>query len=156
MDNIQTPNGNDVLCGRGRAIMNHQGNKNFRALIQKYNLDWVKRFSSLKNKREIVQRIVNDVKNQSPPGRFLKKDRKTDIWHDIGHNQSLEKTRQALRDEAKKYNDAENCLVPDDSSFETVTNDSFELKVSIFFVCGIKINNILCTHVFIYFSILRI
>jgi len=37
---------------------------------------------------------------KSPPGRFLKQDKETGLWHDIGYKQALAKTRQALREGA--------------------------------------------------------
>lgn len=33
-----------------------------------------------------------------PPGRFLKQDASTNLWHDIGKKEALTKIRQALRE----------------------------------------------------------
>jgi hypothetical protein len=48
----------------------------------------------------IARRIVEAVRNQSPPGRFLQKDAKTGLWSDIGDGKAREKTSQALREGA--------------------------------------------------------
>lgn len=44
--------------------------------------------------------MVEAVRNQSPPGRFLQKDGKTGLWNDIGDGRAREKTSQALREGA--------------------------------------------------------
>jgi hypothetical protein len=40
------------------------------------------------------------VRARDPPGRFLKQDPATKLWHDIGEKKALDKTRQALREGA--------------------------------------------------------
>ena len=47
----------------------------------------------------IARRIVEAVRNQTPPGRFLSKDSKG-MWNDIGDGRAREKTSQALREGA--------------------------------------------------------
>ena len=44
--------------------------------------------------------IVDEIKNRTPPGRFLKQDNNTKLWYDIGEKKALDKTRQALREGA--------------------------------------------------------
>ena len=44
--------------------------------------------------------IVNAVRSQTPPGRFLQKDSKTNQWFDVGDQRAQEKTSQALREGA--------------------------------------------------------
>ena len=44
--------------------------------------------------------IVNAVRAQNPPGRFLQKDAKSDNWYDVGDQRAQEKTSQALREGA--------------------------------------------------------
>ena len=44
--------------------------------------------------------IVDEVKARNPPGRFLKQDKDTKLWYDIGEKKALDKTRQALREGA--------------------------------------------------------
>merc|ERR1712106_917326 len=44
--------------------------------------------------------IVNAVRSQNPPGRFLQKDSKSNHWFDVGDQRAQEKTSQALREGA--------------------------------------------------------
>ena len=53
-----------------------------------------------KQKMLLSQSIVNAVRSQNPPGRFLQKDGKTDLWYDVGDKRAQEKTSQALREGA--------------------------------------------------------
>jgi len=53
-----------------------------------------------RQKMLLSQSIVNAVRSQNPPGRFLQKDAKTDLWYDVGDKRSQEKTSQALREGA--------------------------------------------------------
>lgn len=46
------------------------------------------------------QIIYDEIRTMKPPGRFLKQDPKTKLWHDIGKKAALAKTRQALREGA--------------------------------------------------------
>lgn len=47
----------------------------------------------------IARRVVEAVRNQTPPGRFLSKG-SDGLWHDIGDTRAREKTSQALREGA--------------------------------------------------------
>ena len=49
-------------------------------------------------KEEIAKKIVSMIHNQQPPGRFLKQDPTTRLYHLQGEENALEKARQALRD----------------------------------------------------------
>lgn len=53
-----------------------------------------------KQKMLLSQSIVNAVRSQTPPGRFLGKDAKSDTWQDVGDKRAQEKTSQALREGA--------------------------------------------------------
>lgn len=46
--------------------------------------------------------IVRAILNGDPPGRFLKKDKKTGLWYNIGDKRAAEKTSQALREKTKE------------------------------------------------------
>ena len=54
-----------------------------------------------RQKMLLSRSIVNAVRSQNPPGRFLQKDGKTKLWFDVGDQRAQEKTSQALR-EGKK------------------------------------------------------
>ncbi|KAL3806185.1 hypothetical protein ACHAXA_011734 [Cyclostephanos tholiformis] len=69
---MTTPSCNDVLFGRGFAIGTHPGNRHFRHVVR----TWKPAFDTAKKKEKkmIAQRIVEDIKNLDPPGRFLIED----------------------------------------------------------------------------------
>lgn len=53
-----------------------------------------------RQKMLLSRSIVNAVRSQNPPGRFLQKDSKTKLWSDVGDQRAQEKTSQALREGA--------------------------------------------------------
>ena len=95
---IKTPHDNDVLCGRGGGTNHHPGNKQYRKLVEDRKRDYVN--SSKRGKPLLSRSIVEAVREQDPPGRFLTKDDKTGLWYDIGDQKAREKTAQALREGA--------------------------------------------------------
>jgi hypothetical protein len=48
----------------------------------------------------VALEIIRYWRGQDPPGRFLKIDEKTGLWHDVGDKKAREKTSQALREKA--------------------------------------------------------
>mmetsp|Transcript_24084 Transcript_24084/g.66760 ORF Transcript_24084/g.66760 Transcript_24084/m.66760 type:complete len:990 (+) Transcript_24084:417-3386(+) len=100
---VDTPNPNDVLCGRGGNINSHTGNEQFRKLVEKRKRVYLTaRFK--REKRLIASSIVNEIRAMKPPGRFLarKGSMKDDsgFWYDIGDEKARDKTSQALRENA--------------------------------------------------------
>ena len=91
-DNIEKPEANDVICGRGGSSNRHLGNIHFRELVaankQTYNT------LTKKQKMMIARKIVDTIHGTNPPGRFLAKDLDTGLFYDIGLPRSLEKTSQ--------------------------------------------------------------
>ena len=53
-----------------------------------------------RQKMLLSRSIVNAVRSQNPPGRFLQKEAKSDLWYDVGDQRAQEKTSQALREGA--------------------------------------------------------
>jgi hypothetical protein len=53
-----------------------------------------------KQKLLLSMSIVNAVRSQSPPGRFLQKDANSELYYDVGDQRAQEKTSQALREGA--------------------------------------------------------
>jgi len=96
---ISKPTPNDVLCGRGGGSQNHIGNKEYRAVIAANKRQYIGLPRKLKSL--LVESIVNAVRLQSPPGRFLEKDNKG-LWADIGDKRAFAKTCQAIREGAPK------------------------------------------------------
>lgn len=101
MINIETPHTNDVLCGRGNAINDH--NLHYRYLVQLYKKDYITCPRSEKGKYSIL--IVHAVRISDPPGRFLTKNPKTKLWYDIGDRKAVIKVKQALREGAPELKD---------------------------------------------------
>jgi len=95
---IQEPHTHDVLSGRGNFVNYHPGNEHFRSLVQKQKAAYVN--CSKQQKGKFSQLIVDQIRSQNPPGRFLKQDSETKLWNDIGEKKALDKTRQALREGA--------------------------------------------------------
>ena len=103
MEGITEPHKNDVLCGRGGGSNNHSGNESFRELVNRVKCDYLG--CPKREKPVLAMRIVQAVRAQSPPGRFLQHDKLTELWKDIGDNKAREKTSQALREGAPLIRD---------------------------------------------------
>ncbi|KAL3910883.1 MAG: hypothetical protein SGILL_007510, partial [Bacillariaceae sp.] len=97
---IVDPNENDVLCGRGGRINSHAGNVQFREIIHSRKKEYLAPTTKKLEKAHIAAAVVNDIRGMDPPGRFLKEDRDTGLWFDIGDAKAIKKTGQALREDA--------------------------------------------------------
>jgi hypothetical protein len=95
------PTQHDVLCGRGNSINMHVGNKLFRAMIMSLKIDYLLAPKPLK--ALFPSKIISQIKELDPPGRFLKFDMSTREWSEIDIKQAIAKTRQALREGAPSY-----------------------------------------------------
>eukprot|EP00557_Chaetoceros_sp_GSL56_P011969 CAMPEP_0176476832 /NCGR_PEP_ID=MMETSP0200_2-20121128/275_1 /TAXON_ID=947934 /ORGANISM="Chaetoceros sp., Strain GSL56" /LENGTH=512 /DNA_ID=CAMNT_0017872553 /DNA_START=3350 /DNA_END=4885 /DNA_ORIENTATION=+ len=95
---IKDINDNDVLCGRGGATNSHCGNRSYRKLVKKFKDKYLK--AKKKEKPSVAAEVVEIIRNLNPPGRFLKKDKETGWYLDIGDARAKEKTSQALREGA--------------------------------------------------------
>ena len=91
---IEEPSSNDVLCGRGGDVNGHIGNLRMRG----FGVDVRDVYKQAKKsqKRKIAARIVQKV--QSVGGRFLKRDKDTGLWWEVGDEQAITKVSQALRE----------------------------------------------------------
>lgn len=109
-------NRNDVLCGRGGETNHHPGNVQYRRLVKTHQRAYLE--AKRRDKPRIAKIIVDQIRNQNPSGRFLKKIGSGDqlVWQDVGNVKAREKTSQALREGAPEIRD----------KFETksVTNNS--------------------------------
>lgn len=98
LKDITAPHPHDVLCGRGGGTNNHVGNSHWRMLVAANKQLYV---TLPKRQKMLLSRsIVNAVRSQNPPGRFLQKEAKSDLWYDVGDQRAQEKTSQALREGA--------------------------------------------------------
>jgi len=91
-----SPQKNDVLLGRGTPNYIFNGNIHFRNII-KENVD---SFSSAKSnieKKMISKDVLQRLKNQCPPGRFIRYDSKDNVWIEATNEESELKIAQAFR-----------------------------------------------------------
>ena len=98
LKDIKEPHENDVMYGRGGGTNHHPGNKRYRKMVEDRKLDYVN--SKRLDKPLVALDIIRVWRAQEPPGRFLKLDEKTGLWHDVGDKKAREKTSQALREKA--------------------------------------------------------
>ena len=95
---ITKPHPHDVLAGRGNSINMHPGNLYFRSVVKHLKNEYV---ITPKNEKPVFAKVIFEhIRSLDPPGRFLKKD--GNEWVDIGMKKALDKTRQALREDADK------------------------------------------------------
>jgi hypothetical protein len=85
----------DVVCGRGRATLKHDGNKAFRKTASLF----LRRFLACK-KREQKQQCIATIIDviRSSGGHFLKFDDSSNQWYDIGDKSAAAKVGHCLRD----------------------------------------------------------
>jgi len=100
LHHIVVPRDHDVLSGRGHFTNKHPGNQRYRSLVTKYK--GAHKACGYLDKCIFPNEIVNVIRNLDPPGRFLKQDFTSKLWHDIGMKKTLEKTQQALREGASE------------------------------------------------------
>jgi len=104
---------NHSLCGRGGSINSHPGNRVFRGWVaqrrESYNLA-----ESKADKSRITSEILEQVRDQGPPGRFLHKivegnSKRNDpynisgYWFEVDDVKALAKISQALREGAPAF-----------------------------------------------------
>lgn len=89
---------NNFLALGGQSN-SHAGNAQWRMLVAANKELYVS--LPKKQKMLLAQSIVNAVRSQNPPGRFLQKDvNGNNLWYDVGDKRAQEKTSQALREGA--------------------------------------------------------
>lgn len=104
MKNIPKPDEHDVIFGRGAGTNYHPGNKLWRDMVEARKEDYLntERFA----KPLIAFDINKKWRDLKPPGRFLKLDKETNLWNDVGDARAKTKTAQALRE--KKWDPGDN------------------------------------------------
>merc|ERR1719223_16552 len=95
---INIPHPHDILVGRGNGANQHPGNVYFRELVQRFKYRYIHTPSS--EKKFITKHIINEIGKRNPPGRFLKQNPENDLWDTLEIDKTLEKTSQALRENA--------------------------------------------------------
>lgn len=124
---IRRATSSDVVCGRGKTAINHEGNRRFRDYIGLH----VDAFLSARNrqaKNELVVDIVKAVRESG--GKFLRKEG-NHHWVDIGDKKAYEKVGHALRDAHAERLKHESTMVSGDtipmlslSSFQSLYDSS--------------------------------
>ena len=89
---------NDVLAGKGNRVQNHQGNKNYRAIIVKWKPDYAKTKEHTE-KDVVAYNVLKELKSLSPPANFLIK--LEDHWYPMDEAAIIQKIKQALREKKK-------------------------------------------------------
>ena len=85
----------DILCGRGRGIWDHKGNRQFKQRIQSHAVEYSTAKTNM-DKGAVVASMVDEMRGEGVL--FVKKDMKAQVWYDIGEYHAREKTSHALRD----------------------------------------------------------
>jgi hypothetical protein len=90
------PGPDDVICGRGKKCYNHIGNERFRQRVMTHLEEYSLAKSKL-DKSGVLSKVVDEVRQQSPNGGFVKQD-EHGAWHEVGDFLAREKTSQSFRD----------------------------------------------------------
>ena len=130
LKDIHAPHPHDVLCGRGGGTNNHVGNSHWRMLVAANKQLYV---TLPKRQKMLLSRsIVNAVRSQNPPGRFLQKEAKSDLWYDVGDQRAQEKTSQALREGAPDIRSQfSNLDCTDDSTYANTDSTGVTSSVTV-------------------------
>ena len=86
-----------VICGRGKKVFNHVGNRRFRALCDQ-NLEKYAACKSKIEKSVIVMSIVDRIREGSKNGGLVKRDKVSGRWFEVGDSAAREKVGQQLRE----------------------------------------------------------
>jgi len=116
------PTKKDILCGRGKGNLRHEGNQYFmkiiRANLQRYT-DAPKRI----DKSLVVSLIVSSLKDDGY--KFVRQDTKTRRWFQLSEPQVHEKTGHAIRDILKKGGNQAQQQQPSQSKQAMSMNNNF-------------------------------
>ena len=105
----------DCICGRGKVAFNHVGNKYFRSLIELARNSYLKAETKIQ-RSSVVSNVVNAVRSKcggTGGAGFVKQNKLTGEWIEVGDHLAREKVGQSLREtlaikyksshKAKKY-----------------------------------------------------
>lgn len=99
------PNSKDILCGRGKGNLKHEGNQYFMKIIRG-NLKRYTEAPKRIDKSLVVSLIVSSLRDEGY--NFVRKDTKANRWFHLTEPQVHEKTGHAIRDILKKDPNAAN------------------------------------------------
>lgn len=92
---ITSPGPFDVICARGKLALLHPGNLRYKKLVQQI-LDEYENAHSKLHKSQIVTRIADTIRRDSPAGGFIKQI--NGKWHEVGDHVAREKIGQSVRE----------------------------------------------------------
>jgi len=92
---IEFPTSKDVLFGRDADSWNHEGNRNFRFVVAKYQEQY--HLTKLRTEKvTIVAKIVKELRESG--ARFLRRDCRSKKWFEVDRKAYIEKAGHAIRD----------------------------------------------------------
>ena len=97
MQGIVMPSQNDIISGRGKGVLNHAGNKNYRAIIAKWKLEYVKT-TTHQEKNAVTSKVLKELRSLCPPANFLIRPDDSDLWYPMDEAAIIQKIKQALRE----------------------------------------------------------
>ena len=93
---------NDVIIARGREASDFAGNIQFQGIVAKYQAEFANLSPYSRKRGFIARRIIDDVRNKSPPGRFLKEDALSGLWYETGQEEAIKMAMITLRSHSRK------------------------------------------------------
>ena len=91
-----TPHAHDVLCCKHTTVFLHAGNVHFRNLLYTNHEAYVSAKANRQKQSLIIRKVVEEVKERDPPGRFLRIQATTSLWGEISDKEAAAKTRNAF------------------------------------------------------------
>lgn len=111
----------DVVCGRGKGSYNRPGNMHFRAIVRDHIDEYLAARSKI-DKSLVLNKIIEEVREQDEGrARFVKQD-KAGKWIEIGNEVAREKCGHAIREAIAARNDQASldALLPPDATLSCV------------------------------------
>ena len=94
---VQVPSENDVILS---LFNTHQGNVKLRNLVLRMEFEYNNPSITKFDWAHIAARTLWTIRASDPPGRFLKQDKGTEMWEEIGDQEAFRKVVQLLRENA--------------------------------------------------------
>lgn len=93
-----TPGDNDVIVGRGKVCYQHNGNLHLNKIVASVIVVYSDPDSTKKSKSDLIKSLMQQVRENSPQGGFVKFDSETGRWFEVGDRIAREKVSQCFRD----------------------------------------------------------
>lgn len=93
-DKIDLPSPQDVLLGKGKALMRHYGNQSFRNLIEDNVGEYISACTGKGSKAIVITRMMEQI--HATGGRFLKKNDTNDWWEAASDHETRLKVGKAF------------------------------------------------------------